>query len=336
MSLPDNPTDPIELISKVLAGEASESEALALEAWRAAEEANEEQYRQYRRAWESVTGPALPHINLDEEWQKLRARTLAVPTGGKVISMSSQRPVLYRAMRLAAVWLLLLAPLGALLYYLAGRPQSVIVAQSKVTDTLLTDGSQIALNKGATLIIERGFGKKQRKVKLKGEAFFEVSHDASRPFVIDAGGVDVKVLGTSFYVNSGESGNSVEVVLHSGKVEVTEPGGSRLILAPGEKAEYNKTTHAFSKASDADPNHLSWRTLQLVFNNKRFGNVIQTLEKIYGVTIAVSDKEVLDCRITVSFDQQDIDKVLKVLEATLNIKTTKDANHISISGKGCQ
>ncbi|MBK7131283.1 MAG: FecR domain-containing protein [Bacteroidales bacterium] len=98
----------------------------------------------------------------------------------------------------------------------------------------LPDGSKISLNRNSQLTYRENFGKKNRNVKLTGEAFFEIAPDASKPFIIDAGKADVRVVGTSFNVITNNTESEVEVYVKTGKVILSDKSGSQSIaLEPG-------------------------------------------------------------------------------------------------------
>ena len=99
----------------------------------------------------------------------------------------------------------------------------------------LPDGSTVYMNAGARLSYSKQFGRKNREVQLTGEAFFDVTPDKKRPFSISAGNAVIRVLGTSFNVNSSNKENQVEVYVSTGIVELSESGNqnNRVLIHPG-------------------------------------------------------------------------------------------------------
>ena len=109
----------------------------------------------------------------------------------------------------------------------------------------LPDGSNIYLNRNSKFSYRKNFGEHRRDVKLTGEAFFEISPDASKPFIIDAGKARVKVVGTSFNVITNNTESDVEVFVKTGKVLVSDNSGSQTIqLDPGYVGTMNSKTSA--------------------------------------------------------------------------------------------
>ncbi|HSC39116.1 MAG TPA: FecR domain-containing protein, partial [Chitinophagaceae bacterium] len=107
---------------------------------------------------------------------------------------------------------------------------------SKVIDITLADGSQIWLNAGSTITYPIAFTGNNRKVSMTGEAYFEVAHNPSRPFIVSKGGMEVEVLGTHFNINAYDDDKNIQVTLLKGSVKVNKGPASHL-LKPGEQAQ---------------------------------------------------------------------------------------------------
>ena len=128
----------------------------------------------------------------------------------------------------------------------------------------LPDGSKIYLNRNSELSYRENFGKNKRDVKLTGEAFFEISPDAIKPFIIDAGKASVKVVGTSFNVITNNTESAVEVFVITGKVILSDKSGSQSIaLEPGYIGTIDSKKSG--KSLNDNPNYRSWNTGLLVY-----------------------------------------------------------------------
>ena len=149
----------------------------------------------------------------------------------------------------------------------------------------LSDGSVVALNRGSKLLFPKKFKGDIREVTIVGEAFFDVVPNPEKPFIINAGNAQVKVLGTSFNVCAYPGSETVEVIVETGKVQVINtqtdlPAENReVFLTPGEKGTFYTENHLLEKTMNLDPNFLAWKTQSLVFTKVPLIDVVKSLEK---------------------------------------------------------
>jgi ferric-dicitrate binding protein FerR (iron transport regulator) len=203
-------------------------------------------------------------------------------------------------------------------------------------DAILPDGSKVTLNNGALLQYPDHLKGKIRSVNLKGEAYFDVAHDAAKPFIISSGEIRVEVRGTSFYINTQSTGGDFELVLTTGKVELyfNDRSGHPEVLVPGQKAVIRD--HTISILPNSDPNYMAWKTRKIAFNNVSLNDVAATLSKVYQTDIHLGNPLLAQCRLTATFDNQSLASVLNVLKATLDINIRNSGTLVEISGKGCR
>lgn len=320
-----------DLLAKFLSDEASGSEKAEVETWigRSGEnsailKSGEEIMKKARLYYHSRKfDPAAA-------WDKVEGDLHAVPVRELT---SPQRSAFFRIklLRVAASVLLALA-LGSLGFYAGFRQHKTAVFtevisdnQQVLRDITLPDGSQVTLNSSSKLTYPRQFAKKNREVQIEGEAFFEVSPDASKPFVISAGNARIKVLGTSFNVSARPGDEAVEVVVETGKVQLICPklaqqSGSDLILLPGEKGVLMNEKNHLVKSVNENPNVTSWKTFELVFQQTKLGNVIADLEKTYHTEIQLSEPSLSDLLLTAHFSNQPVDFILEVIRLTFNLE----------------
>lgn len=181
---------------------------------------------------------------------------------------------------------------------------------SKLMHLQLADGTLVVLNAGSTLTFPNAFTSNERKVSLRGEAYFEVKHDSKHPFIVDAGKSRIKVLGTHFNVNAYDDELYTKVTLIEGKVNVDD----RLTLKPGEQAiiEEKRTTLEVDPDIQAE---LSWTNNEFVFNSADIETILSTLSKWYNFTIEYKSS-VPQGHFTGTFDKSNsLSQVLKILEA---------------------
>lgn len=145
----------------------------------------------------------------------------------------------------------------------------------------LPDGTIVHLNAESSIEYPENFGEGQRNVHMKGEAYFDVTQDADRPFIIHTERNQVKVLGTSFNLKEGES---FELALVEGKVEVEDPAGEVITILPNQMLIKDKNGAISMNAFDPLV-VFGWKDQNLVFKDNTYPEVISKLESWYGVTI---------------------------------------------------
>jgi transmembrane sensor len=205
------------------------------------------------------------------------------------------------------------------------RQTGVVMDQYGNSRIQLSDGSVVTLNHDTKINYPDKFTSDIRKVQIEGEAFFEVQPDPERPFIIHAGQATIKVLGTSFNVNAYPENDGVEVVVETGKVQVSKMENattiaSEVILAPGDRGILTGPDGELRKSRNDNPNFLSWKTRNFVFNKTSLKEVIQQLNKVYQVKVKAGDQHVEKLRITARFEGRSLDFILKVISMTHDLK----------------
>jgi transmembrane sensor len=153
---------------------------------------------------------------------------------------------------------------------------------SKVINMLLADGSKVWLNAGSSLTYPVSFHDKERKVSVTGEAYFEVFHDASKPFIVNNGSVNIQVLGTHFNVNAFKDNGDLKVTLLEGSVKIKN-GNTFGILKPGEQASVNTEIKV---QNDVDIEAvMGWKNGYFEFNNASLQNVLKEIARWYDVDV---------------------------------------------------
>ncbi len=182
----------------------------------------------------------------------------------------------------------------------------------------LPDGTTGMLNSGSYLSYGTPFTG-NRDVDLRGEAWFDVSHDKKHPFRVKAGDISLTVLGTSFNVNAYPEEDYVEVVLKEGKVSATHPGQKDQIeINPSERLLF----HAGEiTKSYADPvKYSAWREGKLMFRGDSMAEVARRLERWYNVRVEIKDKEIESYSFRGTFEDDQLEEVLKYLCMTSPLK----------------
>lgn len=199
----------------------------------------------------------------------------------------------------------------------------------------LPDGSKAILNAGTTLSYPTAFVLPEREVSVQGEAFFEVVHDRNRPFLVKAGDVRVKVLGTKFNVKAYSDDLLVEVALTEGSVKVGWGNGNRdLRLAPGQLARFDKRTGGCVRR-DVDLNyHTAWKDGKFYFDGLTFENIARQLERNFNVHIHISSDKLKDIAFTGDFVRgENLEQILHVMTLDKRMRYKIEGNQVYISEK---
>jgi transmembrane sensor len=318
--------DPIGLLPKVFAGEASPEETRLTEEWRAADPKNQAEYEAIEKLWK-ISGEASEpgEIDLDEEWRRMEAAMVPV-FAGKLVMM--------RIMQIAAS-LVIIAVLGFMAIQFSGNKSEKAPAAS-LASVILPDGTSVSLNAGSVISYKKGFGSAHRQVHLKGEAWFEVKKNADLPFVIAAGEANIRVTGTKFNVKAYHSLKDVRVTVTEGTVMFynhAEPD-KEITLHAGETGVMNKSDRAVSSMVTGNLNDIAWKTGIMDFHDTPLSDVIEVLVNTYHRKIEL-DPSIGNCRVTVRFENREREAVLNVLRSTLDLKITTKGKRITISGQGC-
>lgn len=190
----------------------------------------------------------------------------------------------------------------------------------------LPDGSSITLGSKSRVKYPVGFAGHTRDIYLEGEAFFEVTKDAGKPFTVHTGNVRTLVLGTSFKVSALPHA-PVEVAVVTGKVRVSYYNGntdnSLATMLPGEKITWEHNQLARLKFDTRDV--LAWKNEQMVFRKQTLRNILDVFQRHYGVHISVINKGFLTERISLSMDEKmPLEKAMNVLAGTAGFEHSID------------
>lgn len=237
------------------------------------------------------------------------------------------------ATRLAAM-VLLTVGLGFLMREFGKtEPYQYATFEGETKWITLPDSSRIKLNESTLLSVAADFNESERNVSLKGEAFFEIARDASRPFVIQTHEAKTRVLGTAFSIRSVESEPKVEIYVVSGKVSFSAKG-SELILTNGMAANFDKSNDLITLNEEA-ANKLAWHSNMLNFEDATLDKVFADLEAYFDVDFFMANDQIKNCRFTGKFNKPKLEEILKVIAISTNITYSENNNTYTIGGEGC-
>ena len=242
------------------------------------------------------------------------------------INLSSLRTEL---IKIAAVVAITLG--GSYFYYQSSLEkelmamQTITVPAGKRINITLVDGTNVWLNARTSLSYPVKFGKNNRQVVLDGEAYFDVTKDKSKPFIVQTDNYNVEVLGTQFDVNAYSETGEFETTLMSGSVKVASASDStqKITLKPNNKVFLQDGKLHVTAVDDYNP--YRWKEGLICFKNETFTSIMKDFEKYYGLTIQVKNKNVFKYVYTGKFRQTDgIDYALRVLQKDIKFTYQRD------------
>lgn len=308
---------------KMGTGSVTAAERRAFEAWRDADPAHAAAYRKVERLWDQLAQwrelevlEPLDRLSWRERWQMWREQL-----------RERQRPIrlLPAAAAVAALVALAFPAVQQML-----RAADFHTETAQIADVTLPDGSRVTLG-AESAIDERFTGKERRVALLRGEAFFNVSKDAARPFVVMIGDTAVRAVGTAFNVR--RTGGTVRVDVSEGVVAVSRPGdvkserrltaGQRLTVAPA------RPLAQLQPAPTPVKDVAAWRQGRLVYYGAPLHEVVADANRYYNGEIVIADPSLADLQLTAAFRSDEIEKlVLTVAEALPVIVIREDGGRL--------
>ena len=216
----------------------------------------------------------------------------------------------------------------------------VVIPFGKRSSILLSDGTKVWLNAGSKLVFPQKFAGKNRKVFLKGEAYFDVFKNKDIPFIVSSENMNITVHGTEFNVRNNDLENELEVVLVEGAVSLKENGvinfmGKEIKLVPNQKAVFNKADNKTSVESNVDVSYyISWKEGLLEFKSESILNVFKRLSRFYNVRFVTESSVELNRKISGKLDLKDsLEEVMKVVSDAAPISFRIDQDKVFVNSK---
>ena len=182
----------------------------------------------------------------------------------------------------------------------------------------LADGTQVWLNAASRLRFFTSDRSRERRVWLEGEAYFEVAHDARRPFIVESGGQSIRVLGTRFNINSYEGDRAIYTTLVEGSVAIAPlAGGGEVTLEPGQQAEYSRRNGGAIAVKAVDTSlATAWMSGTFIFEHASVTEIMENLSRWYSFEFEVSP--LLDgLRFSGQFPRcENLDRILSIIAST--------------------
>jgi len=311
-----------KLLIRVLLGEATIKEKEQIERWLDKNASNQRHFDQIRLVWETSTnlkfmGEIDAHASLNKLKEKIEVPHLQRP---KVVTLK-----LHSLMKVAAAIILLAGGTWFYTYRVSTRPVQFLTQEMVKADTL-SDGSIVTLNKYSLLRYPEKFRGKQRQVWLtKGEAFFSITADKTKPFFIHTGLTMIKVVGTSFNVKN--KNGDIEVIVETGIVQVSK-NSKMIVLHPGEKVLVKQSSNQMVRERNPDLLYNYYRSKEFIADDTPLWRMVAILNEAYGSDIIISRKELYNLPLNTTFKNESMDDILQVISHTFHLKICRKHQQI--------
>ncbi len=223
------------------------------------------------------------------------------------------------------------------LYYIAGeqmpgaeiRYNTIETPKGGQFQVILPDGSRVWLNAGSSLRFPTAFIGIERKVELRGEAYFEVSENVHMPFIVHTDDSDIKVLGTHFNVMAYDDEKNTNTTLLEGSVQVLK-GSDKLLIKPGESAVVNKSTGSINVTLTDTEQAVAWKNGYFIFDHESIESIMRKVSRWYNVEVSYSgNMSNKDFAGTISRDKN-VSELLEMLELTGAVKFKIEGRRITV------
>jgi len=334
-------------IGKYISGNITDKELEDLFAWVNSNADNMKYFCEYKSVWASVEmhKECDLEVDLEADYAVLQSE---IQDEDQTVKISSLKKIIIMWQRIAAI-LIIPIFIAGLLMYLDFESTSNTVAEVKKVDVVrkelftpkgvraklkLNDGTDVHLNSNSTLKYSDGLEDGIRNVELDGEAYFEVAHDKEHPFVVSVRGLKVKVLGTSFNVNTYDA-DKIETTLVKGSVKLASTGNKTdsLVLRPGYRAVYKDKTGAMPVSKVNTKYVTAWKDGSIMLCDTPMADVIVSLERWYGVEITVKNKAIYQYSFTASLKDKSLSEVLNLLRLSSPIGYKINGKNVVIYNK---
>ena len=247
----------------------------------------------------------------------------------------TKRIPLFRYVAAAAVVFIL--SLSSYWFYQENKSHIITLTTAGQMETIsLPDGTKVTLSRYSSLQYPSKFTDKEREVSLSGEGFFDVAKDREHPFIVSAGDVRIKVLGTQFNVQSYAKDRYVKTALIEGLVAVSNIKNEQaFVLEPNQEAVFCKESGGLHKEVVSNAlDEIAWRDGGLLFNDKTLLQVVEGLSNYFNLQININDSALKDYKLTARFEQnENIEEVLNILQSAVGFTWQRNGNIITINSE---
>jgi len=317
------------LLARYFGGNASKQDMQALDQWISASPENQVHFDQMTSLYAKLGG---------SESTELTINTAEAKKTFMVYIANEQRPVFnikrkgfYKSwlFQAASIAVILALSISGWLFYNSDR-NVTMASQITLKQRVLSDQTEIKLSKNSKITYSSNYGKKSRKIRLEGEASFNVGHKGSGILQVCADQTIIEDIGTVFSVSAYPDSQRISVNVREGKVHFFTQNNAGVILATNETGIFNKKTKEF-RIVKPKTDSIAVQIKHVQFNAMVLREAMETISKDYGVSIRFDNEKIADRKITVNFDGENVSMILQIIAETLDLKVTKDTKGFLLS-----
>ncbi|GAB4245257.1 MAG: FecR domain-containing protein [Ekhidna sp.] len=328
MNLKSNDIEREEVFYRYLRGELTPADKKEVDDWCSTSAKNQQVLDEFRVMFLDMKGLAYyKNISTDPEqsWEDFKKQN-------NVRSIKSgSTPGMW--LKYAAS-ILIVVSVAFATYYIQNEPnERVLASNADVQEMRLPDSSTVTLNKGASLTFQEPYQNNERRVRLTGDAHFDIAENPEQPFVVEAGEVEVRVLGTMFFIQQ-ISEEQLNVIVEEGKVLVSFNEVHEIIEA-GTSISIDLTKETLLPVEDETGVGTFWKNRKLVFNLTTIEEVVETVNRAYETQIDLQGTTD-GCALTVTFNNESLENVLEIISNTLNYQVEESQDGYILKGDGCK
>ncbi|NOT93867.1 FecR family protein [Ferruginibacter sp.] len=329
-------------IAKYLSGETNPEEAIAMEEWISESAANKNLFNQYQEIWNNLRNENKYEVpDTFKAWKYLEENLKDNST--KIKGLSAVRSLFKRYSIAASIIGTIFISAAGLYIYLKSDDNAIskeneilFSTNESIERRFLSDSSEVVLYSNTSLRVPETFVTNTRQINMEGEAYFNVTHNPAKPFIIAIDKIHIQVVGTSFNVKNDTVNGTIETQVRTGKVRMYNDN-AEIFIAAGQTGIYNKVNNSFFLKNSVSVNSIGYATRNFVFTDEKLISMISYLEKAYSTKIVLDNPLLGNCKMTSSFENRSIDYVLEVITTTLNLTHSIKNGVIHLGGnhEGC-
>ena len=324
------------LIGKKLSNEITENELTELENWINLDRKNQKLFEESNQFWQS-------NHQLFSSEEILKDKTKVNDQIRFQVHKKQKKVQLLFFYRIAAV---LAIPFFLAIGWYAGTHNAgfskdllceVTTPKGQIAECVLVDGTKVWLNTGSTIQYNPTLWGENRVIKLTGEAYFKVTENQHKPFIVETQDVQVKVLGTSFNVKAYPDERNTETTLEEGRIQLSVndfPEQTPVELNPGDHAVYQTDNKKLNIEKTDTYLLTAWRNGKYIFKDADLKTIVQQLEKLYDVHIYLKNEKMEQLRFRGMFEyNKNILDALETIERSTSLKYQMNGRNIWIGNE---
>lgn len=345
-------------LARYFAGELSQEESKKMESWIQADSDREKEVNRLHEIWKE--SESLPYeLDVDNAWMKVSEgvdkierrkgeKDSQISKVGTFVGHPAQtnenvhKPgVVWRRIALAAATILIVAMAGFFSFYMQKQAnlatsdqienRTFITKNGERATYILNDGSKVMLHAGSRLEIPDDFNENKRVLFLEGEAYFEVTHNKDKPFIVESENAYTRVLGTRFLVQAWpEADDRVEVFVSDGRVALgkiknaSSDKNNEVLITKNKMGVIDKNMNPVVSDVSNINWYIGWTEGKLEFENRHLSEVLPRLERWYNIDIRVEDEQIIEKKITAEIDYSNsMSEVIQGIALTLELEVDK-------------